>query len=416
MPISFVTSFKNANGGTLTGLQTGDLVTAYAFRSGSNSQPSLPLGWTARTAGVTTNSAGSLCATQMTVGTSLITGTFTNATNCVFLVHRGVNILTPVGDVQVATGVGTTVTYPALTLVDASGNSWVEGLGGHRSTDTTINIAPLGMTNRDSQITTGEIGAHDTNGGVSSWSAVSPSVGGTSSGWGCYSIELIAASSGTTYTSTLTGGLSYAGAFSKQANKTLPASLSYVGALNKFTAHKMTAGLSYTGNLAKRIARSFSGGLSYTGGLAVSRLYKLALTAGLSYTGSLLRGSVFKRALTGGLSYAGTLGKRTSKRMTGGLSFTGAFRKLTRKAFTADLSFLGVLSTIKNTLNPSVPQFVTTIISSLTNLFTDRGGENTTTDAGGTNLATAEGGDILDDIEGGPNTDTIEGSDNQTTL
>lgn len=197
MALSFVTSFKNASGGTLTGLTAGQLVVVYAFRSGSNSKPTLPAGWTADTAGVTSNSAGSLIAHQLATGTSLVTGTFTSATNCIFLVFDGVDQTTPVGDSAVTTNIGTTVTYPALTMVVTNGTSWVAGLGGHRSTNTTIDTAPTGMTNRDSQITTGETSVNDTNGGVSSWALVNQSVGGTSSGWGCYSLEIIAAASGT---------------------------------------------------------------------------------------------------------------------------------------------------------------------------------------------------------------------------
>jgi len=189
-------TFKNTSGGTLTGLTAGQFVLVYAFRSGSNSKPTIPGGWTNITAGVTANSAGSQVAYQFATGSSLVTGTFTNATNCVFAVYNGVDPMTPIGASDVSTGASTTVTYPALPLVDTSGSSWVVGFGGHRSTNTTIEVAPSGMTNRDSQIATGEVAVHDTNGGVTSWSVVSPSVGGTSSGWGCYTVELRAASGG----------------------------------------------------------------------------------------------------------------------------------------------------------------------------------------------------------------------------
>lgn len=197
MAISFVTTAKFASGGTISSIQSGDVCVVYAFRSGSNSAPTLPAGWTSLNT-VTSNSAGSLCAYQIATGTSLATGTFTNATNVVVEVYRGVDQSNTVGDHQVSTGSGTTVTYPALTMVVTDGTSWVAGLGGHRSTNTTIDVAPTGMTNRDSQITTGEVGVHDTNGGVSSWSSTNESVGGTSSGWGCYTVELRAAAAGTT--------------------------------------------------------------------------------------------------------------------------------------------------------------------------------------------------------------------------
>lgn len=202
MAISFITTAKNASGGTITGIQAGDLVIVYSFRSGSNSTPTLPIGWTSINT-VVTNSAGSLCAYQLAVTTSLITGTFTNATNTIFSVYRGANQTTPIGGSAVVTNVGTTVSYGALTMSVTDGSSWVYGGGGHRSTNTTIDVAPTGMTNRDSQITTGEVGVHDTNAGVSSWSLTTESVGGTSSGWGCYTTEIIAVS-----TPSITAGVS----------------------------------------------------------------------------------------------------------------------------------------------------------------------------------------------------------------
>ena len=193
MAISLVATYKNASGGTLTGLQPNDVVFVYPFRGGSNSKPTIPAGWTTFTAGVTTNSSGSQAAYQVVSGTSLVTGTFTNATNCVFIALRGVDNTTPIGGSAVSTGASSTVTYPALTMTDTSGSSWVLGLAGHRSTNTTIDTPPTGMTFGDSQITTGEVAVHYTASGVTSWSAVSPSVGGTSSGWGVYTVELLAA-------------------------------------------------------------------------------------------------------------------------------------------------------------------------------------------------------------------------------
>jgi hypothetical protein len=262
MAVSFVKSDKNASGGTITAIQAGDVVLVYAFRSGSNSTPTLPAGWTSLNT-VVTNSAGSLCAYQIATGTSLVTGTFTNATNCVFEVYRGVDQTTTIGDHKVSTGTGTAVTYPALTMVNSSGSSWVAGLGGHRSTNTTIDTAPTGMTNRDSQITTGEVGVHDTNGGVTSWSAVSPSVGGTSSGWGCYSVELLAAATSTNYTQSLSGTLSFTGAQSKSIGYPLTAALSYGGAIARNTAHNMTAAISFVGAALKASTRSLPGILSF---------------------------------------------------------------------------------------------------------------------------------------------------------
>lgn len=113
------------------------------------------------------------------------------------LVYTGTSTTTPISTGHaVATGTGTTVTYPALTMVNTSGSSWVVGMGTHRSTNTTITTAPTGMTHRTGSTVAGTVSGNDTNGGVSSWSLTTESVGGTSSGWGCYTVEILAAPTG----------------------------------------------------------------------------------------------------------------------------------------------------------------------------------------------------------------------------
>lgn len=192
MAASFLGANVGTNTCTITAHSIADLILVIAFRTGSNSTPTVPAGYTSIQT-VTSNSAGSVLAYKIATATNDTSGTWTNGTNMSIAVYTGTDTTAPIGASAVSTNIGTTVTYPALTMTVTDGTSWVAGLGSHRSTNTTIDVAPTGMTNRANSAVAGEISFNDTNGGVSSWSAVSPSVGGTSSGWGCYTVEIIAA-------------------------------------------------------------------------------------------------------------------------------------------------------------------------------------------------------------------------------
>jgi hypothetical protein len=193
MAITYIGSATGTTSASLpTGWQPGDLAIVAAFRDGSTTAPSLPSGWTNIQA-----SGANTCSIR--VGYRVLqsgdtgTGTWTNATNVVVHVYRGIDS-TPIGASAVSGGSSTTVTYSALTLQVTDGTSWVAGFAGHRSTDTTIETPPTGMTNRsDSLNATAELAGHDTNGGVASWSQGTVSVGGTSSGWRSCTVEIRAA-------------------------------------------------------------------------------------------------------------------------------------------------------------------------------------------------------------------------------
>lgn len=195
MAISVVGTNTGTNTCTVTAHSIGDLILVLAFRTGSNSTPTLPAGYTSLQT-VTSNSAGSILAYKIATSTSDTSGTWTNGTNMIISVYTGTDPTTPIGGSAVVTNIGTTVSYPALTMTNATGTSWVAGLGSHRSTNTTIDVAPTGMINRGNSAVAGEISGNDTNGGVSSWSLTTESVGGTSSGWGCYTVELLQAGGG----------------------------------------------------------------------------------------------------------------------------------------------------------------------------------------------------------------------------
>jgi hypothetical protein len=164
---------------TVPAHQVGDLFIAAAGRDGSTSAPSLPAGWT-QVSNLSIGSGGTSSAVRITckvATTNAETATgFTNAGTLTVLIYRGQDagltavcasgiLGTPVTFTSTAT---TTVTYSAVTNRDA--NSWNVGIG-FSSAASNMSTAPSGMTNRTSAGTGPMLGAHDTNGGVSSWSS-----------------------------------------------------------------------------------------------------------------------------------------------------------------------------------------------------------------------------------------------------
>jgi hypothetical protein len=110
-------------------------------------------------------------------------GTWTNANELVIQVYRPSSGATlGVGSSASSSSTTATVTYPALTLADTSGNSWVVGFVGASNTTQTLTAAATGMTNRGAVTGASYSGAgSDTNGGVSSWAAATANVTGSGS-------------------------------------------------------------------------------------------------------------------------------------------------------------------------------------------------------------------------------------------
>jgi hypothetical protein len=177
---------------TIPAHNAGDLILLFAYRDGSNTPPTIPSGWTAIPTGSTgsgANTNSSVLAYRVATGSDPGTG-WTNANETVVHVYRGVNA-SPIGGSGDGGGNGTTVTYPTLTMSVTDGTSWVVGFAGHRSTNTTLQNPPTGMSSRSTLVdATAEVSGHDTNGGVSSWSATAVSVGGTGSGWRARTVEI----------------------------------------------------------------------------------------------------------------------------------------------------------------------------------------------------------------------------------
>lgn len=164
--------------------QAGDLLVMFAYRNNSSSSISSPTGWSAITSSAA-NTNNALVGTKVATSSSETSGTWSNATELNLHVYRGA---TRIGASDIASGSGTTVTYPALTLQASNGSSIVAAFGGHRSANTSIATPPTGTTLRSS---TSRTAVFDTNGGVSSWTSRNVTVGGTASGWASVVVEIL---------------------------------------------------------------------------------------------------------------------------------------------------------------------------------------------------------------------------------
>lgn len=195
MPISYVGGAAGTTSATLPSFNSGDVAIVFAFRDGSVTNPTVPAGWTT----ITNTADGTTCSASIgwrrLVNGDTTTGTWTNATRVVVVVYRGCEpFITPVGGGANGAGTTNTVTYSAVTMTRGDGTSWVVGLVGHRSVDTTIDSAAIsGMTARTSGVdANAEAAAWDTNGGVASWASTNQTITGTASGWVTRTVELLA--------------------------------------------------------------------------------------------------------------------------------------------------------------------------------------------------------------------------------
>lgn len=209
MAISYVGGANGTNTATLPAFKADDVAIVFAFRDGSTTNPTIPGTFTS----ISNTADGTSCSASIgwrrLVASDTTVGTWTNASRTVVVVYRGCLASgTPVGGGANGAGTTNTVNYAAVTMTNSSGSSWVVGLVGHRSTDTTIDSAAIsGMTNRTSGANaTAEAAAWDTNGGVSSWSSTNQSISGTASGWVTRTVELLAAADPVVTATTLTSG------------------------------------------------------------------------------------------------------------------------------------------------------------------------------------------------------------------
>lgn len=191
MALSFVGSATGTNShGLPVGWAPGDIAVTFAYRDGSNTAPTLPGTFAGIvTGGANTNSSRSGARILQSGDTTF---TWTNATSAVCLVYRAIGGTVSVGASARGSGSSSTITYPAITLQDTSGPSWVLRFAGHRSTNVAIETVPSGgFTYRNSvSDATDEAAGFDTAGGVTSMASGTAAVGGTASGFEAHTIEL----------------------------------------------------------------------------------------------------------------------------------------------------------------------------------------------------------------------------------
>lgn len=195
--------YKGAASGTTTATVpshiTGDLLIGYAFRDGNNTAPTVPGGWTTINNTIGANSAGQAVAWKYAASSGETSGTWSNATSLIIAVYRYAHPTSPIGGSANGDGSSTTVAYNTLTMTDTPvpPSSTIIGFSGHRSVDTTLENAPAGMRQILPVVdATDEVAMHDTENAQGSWPTTNVAVGGTSSGWRSFTLELRAAGAG----------------------------------------------------------------------------------------------------------------------------------------------------------------------------------------------------------------------------
>lgn len=160
----------------------GDMLLISAVRA-SATPSTVPVTWIAiRSGNVATATAASLITGyRIATSTTDASGTWTNASNMVCQAYHptaGATIL--IGQNAGSTSTTATVTYPALTLAQTSGSSWIVGFVGASNITQTLTAAPTGMTNESTLVgAANSIAGFDTTAGVSSWTSQTANVVGT---------------------------------------------------------------------------------------------------------------------------------------------------------------------------------------------------------------------------------------------
>jgi hypothetical protein len=189
----------------------------------------------------------------------------------------------------------------------------------------------------------GPLGLHGTITG-----AVAKS-GGVPGFWAAPSGDGGRAPTATTFTQTLSGGLTPAGSLVRQAAKglaggvtpagslstlkvvilTLAGALTPAGALIRRATRVLAGSLSPAGSAVKRATRVLSAGLTPSGALASLKVVIVALAGSLAPAGGVVRQAV--KQLGGALTPAAALTRRTTRLLSGGIAPAGAVvRRITK--------------------------------------------------------------------------------------
>lgn len=175
MSLSRVGVGNGTNTWTVPAHNIGDEIVTFAFRTGSTTPPALAAGFTTIATIVGTNCSARISC-RIATSTSDTAGTSTNATATVGEVWTsslyGSGASLAIGGFATTHASSLTVNFPALTMTNAGGTSWVAGFAGVSNTSQTISTAPAGMVNQSLETAAASQAAgFDTNGTVSSWSS-----------------------------------------------------------------------------------------------------------------------------------------------------------------------------------------------------------------------------------------------------
>lgn len=196
---------------------------------------------------------------------------------------------------------------------------------------------------KDVDVGSGESTAYDLTTGhiLSGFTSTSHTVTVTSGIWGIAGAE-IKTTTGTLFTQSISGTLSFTGTLTKRDNKKITGTLSFTGTTTKLTKIPLSGTLSFTGVLHKMTKIPLSGTLSFTGSLSKVKVALKSLSGTLSFVGTLTKKAL--KSLSGTLGLTGTIKRQTRVPISGTLPLVGKLTKQTRIPLTGTISFTGLLT------------------------------------------------------------------------
>lgn len=152
---------------------------------------------------------------------------------------------------------------------------------------------------------------------------------------------------GTTFTQSVGGAITPAGAIVKMTTKLVAGPITPSGTLTKAVARALTGGCTPTGVVVKRPARALGGTITPSGTLTGVKTALLSLGGALAPAGALLKQTL--RALTGGVTPAGTVTRSVARPLTGGVTPAGTLTKQDRPQLAGQVGPSGTVAGIKAT-------------------------------------------------------------------
>jgi hypothetical protein len=186
--ITYIGAAAGTTSATLPAHQAGDLILAFAFRSGATTATTIPAGWTSIALAGANTTHGRL-AFKIAASSSETSGTWTGATRVIFQVYRNAEPanITLAALRSTATGSSTTVSYNAVGAWKDL--AWTVAFMGHRSTDNSDGL-PTGLTARSSTNSGARMLGADSTDTTTDWATQTVNIGGTSSGWRTFVLRL----------------------------------------------------------------------------------------------------------------------------------------------------------------------------------------------------------------------------------